>query len=263
MRQDARVGINGVHKVVPVSLDQARFDALVDLTLHRGSIPDSLLEAIKKYWCTPEGWNRIRAMTSEIYGADATGLDEGQSGIRGAAAAPRVARRRVTRVRDVHHRSRTQDCGPHTGGSAWLSAQRKCAGHDHEYESCRKSTSTFNAARAVPRFTSLLRLSTPTGVRPPPSVHRRARCDGAHVRTRLSKCAGPHGREGGAIRARTVGAVAYAVGNHVVFGEGQYAPCTARWRALARSRADARRAAAERTARRSTRGGCRRHPTRA
>lgn len=34
----------------------------VDLTLHHGSIPKQLLDAIKKYWCTPAGKDKVREM---------------------------------------------------------------------------------------------------------------------------------------------------------------------------------------------------------
>jgi GH24 family phage-related lysozyme (muramidase) len=60
LKKDARVGVNYVHQKVAWDLDQAQFDALVDLTLHHGSIPQTLLDAIQKYWCTPEGKNYVR-----------------------------------------------------------------------------------------------------------------------------------------------------------------------------------------------------------
>ena len=44
-------------------LDGPKFDALVDLTLHHGSVDKSFLDEINKYYCTPEGWNYLR----EVY----------------------------------------------------------------------------------------------------------------------------------------------------------------------------------------------------
>ena len=32
----------------------------IDLTLHHGSIDQSFLDEINKYYCTPEGWNYLR-----------------------------------------------------------------------------------------------------------------------------------------------------------------------------------------------------------
>jgi GH24 family phage-related lysozyme (muramidase) len=60
VRTDARGAIEHIHKVVPVDLDQAQFDALVDISLHRGSMPPDLSEAIKKYWCTDAGKDYVR-----------------------------------------------------------------------------------------------------------------------------------------------------------------------------------------------------------
>jgi hypothetical protein len=49
-----------VHAHVLPDLDGPKFDALVDLTLHHGSIDQSFLDEINKYYCTPEGWNYLR-----------------------------------------------------------------------------------------------------------------------------------------------------------------------------------------------------------
>ena len=51
-----------VHNHVQPDLDQDKFDALVDLVLHHGSIDKPLLDAINSYYCTPEGWNYIREL---------------------------------------------------------------------------------------------------------------------------------------------------------------------------------------------------------
>jgi GH24 family phage-related lysozyme (muramidase) len=51
-----------VRQMVPVDLSQAEFDALVDITLHVGSLPPEMLNAIKKYWCTDEGKDYVRAI---------------------------------------------------------------------------------------------------------------------------------------------------------------------------------------------------------
>jgi GH24 family phage-related lysozyme (muramidase) len=59
---DARVKAAYVDKVVPVDLTQAQYDALVDLSLHRGSLNYLLLDAIKRYWCTAEGRNYVREL---------------------------------------------------------------------------------------------------------------------------------------------------------------------------------------------------------
>jgi hypothetical protein len=37
----------------------------VDLTLHHGSIPKTLLDALHKYWCSAEGMNYVRDMYLE------------------------------------------------------------------------------------------------------------------------------------------------------------------------------------------------------
>jgi GH24 family phage-related lysozyme (muramidase) len=62
VRGDARIKAKHVNEVVPVNLDQAQFDALVDLALHRGSLPADLLTAIKKYWCSDAGKNYVREL---------------------------------------------------------------------------------------------------------------------------------------------------------------------------------------------------------
>jgi GH24 family phage-related lysozyme (muramidase) len=51
-----------VNAVIPVDLDQAQFDALVDLALHHGSVPPDLIDAIKKYWCTDAGKDYVREL---------------------------------------------------------------------------------------------------------------------------------------------------------------------------------------------------------
>lgn len=61
--KDAQVKVNHVSKVVTVNLDQAQFDALVDIALHVGSIPKKLLYEVNLYGCSPAGWNRVR----EVY----------------------------------------------------------------------------------------------------------------------------------------------------------------------------------------------------
>ena len=62
LRRDANIGASYVRKVVPVDLTQEQFDALVDITLHVGHIPDELLDAIKQYWCTAKGQNYVRSV---------------------------------------------------------------------------------------------------------------------------------------------------------------------------------------------------------
>jgi len=65
LRKDARGAESYVKKQVQISLTQAQFDALVDLTLHHGSIPKTLLDALHKYWCSAEGMNYVRDMYLE------------------------------------------------------------------------------------------------------------------------------------------------------------------------------------------------------
>jgi GH24 family phage-related lysozyme (muramidase) len=65
LRKDAAGAVKYVHQQVHISLDQAQFDALVDLTLHVGSIPRTLLDALHKYWCSAEGMNYVRDMYLE------------------------------------------------------------------------------------------------------------------------------------------------------------------------------------------------------
>jgi GH24 family phage-related lysozyme (muramidase) len=65
LRKDASGAVSYVHKQVHINLDQAQFDALVDLTLHHGSIPKTLLDALHKYWCSAEGMNYVRDMYLE------------------------------------------------------------------------------------------------------------------------------------------------------------------------------------------------------
>jgi GH24 family phage-related lysozyme (muramidase) len=64
LRQDANgeKGAKYVRRVVPVDLNQEQFDALVDITLHVGHVPDELLDAIKRYWCTTKGQNYVRSI---------------------------------------------------------------------------------------------------------------------------------------------------------------------------------------------------------
>jgi GH24 family phage-related lysozyme (muramidase) len=65
LRKDAAGAVSYVHQQVHINLDQAQFDALVDLTLHRGSIPKTLLDALHTYWCSAEGMNYVRDMYLE------------------------------------------------------------------------------------------------------------------------------------------------------------------------------------------------------
>ncbi len=57
---DAQGAINHIHKIVPINLTQAEFDALVDISLHSGHLPENILEALKLYWCTDEGMDYVR-----------------------------------------------------------------------------------------------------------------------------------------------------------------------------------------------------------
>jgi hypothetical protein len=60
LKTDARGKIAAIRRDLPVDLSQAELDALVDLSLHHGSVPPSLVAEIKKYWCTPEGKDHVR-----------------------------------------------------------------------------------------------------------------------------------------------------------------------------------------------------------
>jgi hypothetical protein len=51
-----------VYEKLPVELSQAELDAMVDLMLHTGDLPADLVDAVKKYWCTPQGKNYVRSM---------------------------------------------------------------------------------------------------------------------------------------------------------------------------------------------------------
>jgi GH24 family phage-related lysozyme (muramidase) len=62
LRTKASPKVKHVHDVVPVDLDQAQFDALVDIAMHRGSVPSELLDPIKKYWCTDAGKDYVRGI---------------------------------------------------------------------------------------------------------------------------------------------------------------------------------------------------------
>jgi len=62
LKADASGKAQYIRQVVPVDLDQAQFDALVDLALHHGSLDNLLLDAIKRYWCTAEGRNYVREL---------------------------------------------------------------------------------------------------------------------------------------------------------------------------------------------------------
>ncbi len=62
LRSRASQKVKHVHDVVPVDLDQAQFDALVDIAMHHGSVPPELLEPIKKYWCTDAGKDYVRGI---------------------------------------------------------------------------------------------------------------------------------------------------------------------------------------------------------
>ena len=63
LKQQASSMSNHVKKVLPVETNQAQFDAFVDISMHVGHFPEELLEAVKKYWCTDEGKDKVR----EIY----------------------------------------------------------------------------------------------------------------------------------------------------------------------------------------------------
>ncbi len=63
LKKDAANKASHVNDVVPVTLNQDEFDAIVDLALHHGSVPKDFIETIKKYWCSNEGKNYVR----EIY----------------------------------------------------------------------------------------------------------------------------------------------------------------------------------------------------
>ncbi len=52
-----------VHNKVLCGLDGPKFDALVDLVLHHGSIDQPFIDEIHKYYCTPDGWDYLR----EVY----------------------------------------------------------------------------------------------------------------------------------------------------------------------------------------------------
>lgn len=62
LEQDIRVKENHVHDVVPVPLTQAQFDAFVDIALHVGSVPASLLAEVARQWCTAKGRNAVREL---------------------------------------------------------------------------------------------------------------------------------------------------------------------------------------------------------
>lgn len=49
-----------VHHNVLAGLDGPKFDALVDLVLHHGSLDKPFIEEIHKYYCTPDGWDYLR-----------------------------------------------------------------------------------------------------------------------------------------------------------------------------------------------------------
>jgi len=62
LRKDAAVGEAHVHEVVMVDLNQDEFEALVDLTLHHGSIPAELLASINEHWCEEGGKDVVRGV---------------------------------------------------------------------------------------------------------------------------------------------------------------------------------------------------------
>ncbi len=62
LRTKASPKVKYIHEVVPVDLDQAQFDGLVDIAMHHGSIPSALLTSIKKYWCTDAGKDYVRGI---------------------------------------------------------------------------------------------------------------------------------------------------------------------------------------------------------
>ena len=49
-----------VHDQIRANLDEAKFNALVDLVLHHGSIDKSYIDEIHKYGCSDEGWDYLR-----------------------------------------------------------------------------------------------------------------------------------------------------------------------------------------------------------
>jgi hypothetical protein len=63
LKQDVHnSGEDFVHKHINAGLDGPKFDALVDLVLHHGSIDKPFLDEIDKYYCTPDGWNYLREL---------------------------------------------------------------------------------------------------------------------------------------------------------------------------------------------------------
>ena len=64
LKEDVRkIGETWVNAHILAGLDGPKFDALVDLVLHHGSIDQPFVDEIHKYWCSSEGWNYLR----EVY----------------------------------------------------------------------------------------------------------------------------------------------------------------------------------------------------
>lgn len=69
-KDDSGWAIDYVHKTVHVDLDQGQFDALVDITLAVGSIPQSLLDVIHSKLCVDDEAVRQQYMKTALYTKD-------------------------------------------------------------------------------------------------------------------------------------------------------------------------------------------------
>lgn len=52
LKQDMQTHMNEVHKKIKVNLNQAEFDAMVDLSAHVGSLPSDFVSFVNDNWCT-------------------------------------------------------------------------------------------------------------------------------------------------------------------------------------------------------------------
>ena len=66
LKQDMQKHQNEVHNKIKVDLNQAEFDAMVDLSAHVGSVPASFASFVNDNWCTNKDAVREKYLKTAI-----------------------------------------------------------------------------------------------------------------------------------------------------------------------------------------------------
>ncbi len=66
LKQDMQTHMNEVHNKIKVDLNQAEFDAMVDLSAHVGSLPSDFVSFVNENWCTNKDAVRNRYLRTAI-----------------------------------------------------------------------------------------------------------------------------------------------------------------------------------------------------